>query len=280
MSSLTDIEKRYFESLLGMNSGYVLDYSDLTFAEFFNSHRIQIHGAKYQKYGTSKAKKLRAFWEQEPDAIVGQVLSDLLDAYEAIGALGGQETDTAALAKARGIVVRLAGKAAPSLSPAPNVQTVDDFLHSEFVIPNIQKLPIEAQAVPIIESRLSEARTAMGAGAYLATVLLCGSVLEAVLLGAAQKQPARFNQAAASPKAADGSVKRFHEWSLAQFIDAASEIDLLKPDVKKFGHGLRDFRNYIHPYEQMASGFTPDQHTAKVCFQVLKAALASVAGDR
>lgn len=278
MSSLTDIEKRYFENLLGMASGYVLDYTDQTFAEFFNRHRIQIHGAKYQTYGGSKAKKLRSFWEQEPDAVVGKVLSELLDAYEAVSTLNGQQSDTAILEKARCIVARLEGKPAPS--PKSTAQTVDDFLHSEFTIPNIQKLPIEAQAVPIIESRLTEARTAMGAGAYLSTILLCGSVLEAVLLGAAQKQPARFNQAAASPKAADGTVRRFHEWSLAQFIDAASEINLLKPDVKKFSHGLRDFRNYIHPYEQMASGFTPDQHTAKVCFQVLKAALASVAGER
>ena len=28
------------------------------------------------------------------------------------------------------------------------------------------------------------------------------------------------------------------------------------------------------------SDFSPDEHTAKVCFQVLKAALASVAGER
>jgi len=27
MSSLTDVEKRYLEKLLGMQSGYVLDYS-------------------------------------------------------------------------------------------------------------------------------------------------------------------------------------------------------------------------------------------------------------
>ncbi|MCY4317652.1 MAG: hypothetical protein OXE76_00405, partial [Alphaproteobacteria bacterium] len=54
----------------------------------------------------------------------------------------------------------------------------------------------------------------------------------------------------------------------------------LKLDVKKFSHGLRDFRNYIHPYEQMVSGFTPDEHTAKVCFQVLRAALESLAGER
>lgn len=45
-------------------------------------------------------------------------------------------------------------------------------------------------------------------------------------------------------------------------------------------HDLRNFRNYLHPHQQMISGFTPDEHTAKVCFQVLKAALASVAGKR
>ncbi|WP_162928251.1 hypothetical protein [Sphingopyxis terrae] len=278
MSSLTDTEKRYFENLLGMGSGYVLDYTDQTFAEFFKSHRVAIHDARYQTYGSSKAKKLRSFWEQEPDALVGKVLSELLDTSEAIGALNGQQSDDAVLAKARSIVARLEGKSASS--PKPAAQTVDDFLHNEFIIPNIQKLPIEAQAVPIIESRLKEARTAIAAGAYLSTIFLCGSVLEAVLLGAAQKEPARFNRASSSPKGSDGTARRFHEWSLSQLIDVASEIGLFKPDVKKFSHGLRDFRNYIHPYEQMASGFTPDQHTAKVCFQVLKAALASIAGER
>lgn len=276
MSSLTDIEKRYFEKLLGMQSGYVLDYSDATIGEFFNRHKVNIHGQKYQTYGTSKAKKMRAFWEQEPDSLVGKVLEELLETYEADCSLNNRDADAPVLEKSRGIIVRLSGKPASSKPK----QTVDDFLHSEFSIPNIQKLPIEAMAVPIIESRLTEARAAMGAGAHLSTIFLCGSVLEAVLLGAAQKEPARFNRASASPRAVDGSVKRFHEWSLAQFIDVACEVGLLKPDVKKFSHGLRDFRNYIHPYEQMVSGFTPDQHTAKVCFQVLKAALASVAGER
>lgn len=276
MSSLTDIEKRYLEKLLDMQSGYVLDYSDATFGEFFKRHKIDIHNSKYHTYGTSKAKKMRAFWEQEPDIVVGKVLSEMLDSYKADCDLNNREVDVSVLEKSRDIVARLSGKSAPSKP----TQTVDDFLHNEFTIPNIRKLPIETMAVPIIESRLSEARTAMGAGAYLSTIFLCGSVLEAVLLGAAQKEPVRFNRASASPKAADGSVKRFHEWSLTQFIDVACEAGLLKPDVKKFSHGLRDFRNYIHPYEQMQSRFTPDEHTAKVCFQVLKAALASVAGER
>lgn len=276
MSSLTDIEKRYLEKLLGMQSGYVLDYSDATFGEFFNRHKINIHGSKYQIYGTSKAKKMRAFWEREPDDLVGKILSEMIDAYEADCELNNRQADLSILEKSRGIVARLSGK----LTAMKSAQTVDEFLHREFTVPNIQRLPIEPHAVPIIESRLDEARRAMGAGAYLSVIVLCGSVLEAVLLAAAQKEPSRFNRASATPKAAHGGVKRFHDWSLAQFIDVSCEVGLLKPDVKKFSHGLRDFRNYIHPYEQMVSGFTPDEHTAKVCFQVLKAALASVSGER
>lgn len=276
MSSLTDIEKRYLEKQLGMGSGYVLDYSDTTYGEFFNRHKIDIHGRKYQTYGTSKAKKMRAFWESEPDAVVGKVLSEMLDSYEADCDLNNRQTDSALLKKSRVIVSRLCGRP----QSAKPVQTPNDFLSHEFTIPNVQKLPIEAQAIPIIDNRLAEVRTALAAGAHLSVIFLCGSVLEAVLLGAAQKEPAGFNLASASPKASDGSVKRFHEWSLAQLIDVSCEVGLLKPDVKKFSHGLRDFRNYIHPYEQMVSGFTPDEHTAKLCFQVLKAALASVAGER
>ncbi|MCY3878850.1 MAG: hypothetical protein OXF74_06690 [Rhodobacteraceae bacterium] len=102
-------------------------------------------------------------------------------------------------------------------------------------------------------------------------------LLEAMLLGTARQAPASFNQANATPKTVYGSLKRFRERTHAQLIGVACEVGVLKPDTKKFSHGLRDFRNYIHPYQQMASGFTPDKHTAKVCFQALKAALASLA---
>lgn len=276
MSSLGEIEKRYLEKLFDMSTGYVLDFSDPAYGEFFKRYRIDIHGPKYQTYGTSKAKKLRAFWEQEPDALVGKVLSEMLDTYEADCELNGRTLDRPVLDKSRTIVDRLLGK-----QPAPEAaDTAQNFLDHEFTIPNIGKLPVDAPVVPIIETRLQEARTALKAGANLSVIFLCGSVLEAVLLGAAQKEPARFNTAKACPRSEHGEVKRFHEWSLAQFIDVACAIGLLKPDVKKFSHGLRDFRNYIHPYQQLASGFAPDQHTAKLCFQVLKAALADVAGER
>ena len=139
MSSLTDIDKRYLEKILNMGSGYVLDYTDATFDGFFARHGVSIHGQKYQTYGTSKDKKLRSFWEQEPDTLVGQALSEMLDSYEAACDLDGEEVDGTVLEKARGVVARLLGK--PQKTKPKN--TVKDFLYQEFTIPNIQKLPVE-----------------------------------------------------------------------------------------------------------------------------------------
>ena len=275
MSSLTDVEKRYLEKILNMGDGYVLDYSNATFEEFFYRYEVNIHSDRYQTYGTSKAKKMRAFWEREPDALVARVLSEMLDSYEADCDLNGRERDAGLLEKSRAIVAKLSGKA-----PIEKAAAVKSFLHKEFEIPNIQRLPVELPVAEIIEGRLNEARAALSVDAYLSVIFLCGSVLEGVLLGAAQREPAKFNLSPTSPKRSDGKVKPFQAWTLAQFIDVACDINVLKPDVKEFSHGLRHFRNYIHPYEQMASKFTPDEHTAKVCFQVLKAALASVAGER
>ena len=106
------------------------------------------------------------------------------------------------------------------------------------------------------------------------------SVLEGVLLGAALSKPKQFNQSVSIPKNSKGKPKQFHDCTLSELINVASDIGILDPDVKEFSHGLRSFRNYIHPYEQMSSGFSPDKHTANLCFQVLKLALASVAGER
>jgi hypothetical protein len=50
MSSLTDVEKKYLEKILAMGGGWVLDYTDAAYGEFFKRHKINIHGTKYQTY--------------------------------------------------------------------------------------------------------------------------------------------------------------------------------------------------------------------------------------
>ncbi|MDD2889340.1 MAG: hypothetical protein PHE49_01700 [bacterium] len=63
-------------------------------------------------------------------------------------------------------------------------------------------------------------------------------------------------------------------------IDVAHSLDLIDEDVKKFSHTLRDFRNYIHPHLQMSSSFNPNEHTAKICWQVLQASIYQLSRKR
>ncbi|RKZ12836.1 hypothetical protein DRQ50_11350 [bacterium] len=274
MSSLKAIEKRIFEDLFGMPSGYVLDFTNNTFAEFFREvAKIDIYAAEYAFNGDSKAKRLRAFWEIEPDALVGKALSELLEVWQYNSARNGHTDDSPQFRKAASIVARLTGRQS---DPAPTEQ---EFLHRQFRNISIKDLSIDPNLVPVLESRLAEVQHCL-ASAPLATIFLCGSILEGILLGVALQKPKEFNQAINSPKDKDDKVKPFHEWSLAQFIDVAHGLGALKLDVKRFSHELRDFRNYIHPYQQLASKFTPDKHTAEICLQVLKAAIADLSGGR
>lgn len=79
MSSLTLSEKRTLEAFLGMASGYVLDFTNPTFAEFFfEIANIDIHSEQYTTEGTSKANKMRSFWKQDHDHVVARVLLALI----------------------------------------------------------------------------------------------------------------------------------------------------------------------------------------------------------
>jgi hypothetical protein len=80
MSDLTFAEKRKLERVLGMASGYVLDFSNRTFEEFvLDSTGRNIFDSRYDHASGSKANRLRAFWQKEDNRVVGKLLNDLLD---------------------------------------------------------------------------------------------------------------------------------------------------------------------------------------------------------
>jgi hypothetical protein len=275
VSSLKTLEKQPFEELLEMAGGYVLHFTNQTFASFFTeSVSCDIYADCYATYGDSKAKRLRAFWERESDPIVGKVLSELLDLWEYQNPQATADQKTK-LVRGRQVVARLLGRA-----PAASEVTEDQFLHRQYKDVSINKVPIEQALVPILEARYEEANRCLQGRAPLAAIFLCGSILEGLLLGTALTNQQSFNQATCSPKDKTGKVKQFQEWTLANFIDVACELGFLRLDVKKFSHSLRDFRNYIHPYQQMSTRFNPDHHTAEICVQVLRAAIASLGGQR
>jgi hypothetical protein len=82
MAKLTGIEKRKLEKLLEMGGGYVLDFSNRTLQEFiFDDTGLDIYDDKYNYASGSKANRLRAFWEQESNYVVGKLIADLLECW-------------------------------------------------------------------------------------------------------------------------------------------------------------------------------------------------------
>ena len=137
-------------------------------------------------------------------------------------------------------------------------------------------LNIERKLAIVLDHRFNEIEMSLDCKIPLATVVLCGSTLEGVLLAVANNNPAEFNSARAAPKDRTGRVLPFFKWTLGNFIDVAGEIGLLQEDVKRVSKILRDFRNYIHPYQQAKEDFSPNEDTAKLCCYVLRLAISQI----
>lgn len=100
--TITTIELRSIEKVLSMGSGYVLNFSNRTFAMFFADLGIQVEP---EESGLSKANRLRGFLRSGAPSDVARVLAALLD-YR-----GKREGDSTlpALQKYRETVSRLEG---------------------------------------------------------------------------------------------------------------------------------------------------------------------------
>lgn len=278
MASLNTNEKQVLEKLFQMSGGYVLDFSDRTIAEFFRDNlKINFYDKKYEYGSGSKANTMRGFWLAADDKLVGKSIQELLSYIENKILLDEFETNEfpdKLLVKAREIAARLLGEKTTPPEKAQGL-TETEFLKKEFEAIPLSQLELSGSVEPILKERITEIRKCLEVGAPLSVVFLCGSTLEGILLGVGTNNPKRFNQAKSAP-VRDGKVLPFQQWNLASFIDVCFELELLEDDVKKHSHSLRDFRNYIHPFQQLSSGFNPHGHTAKIAWQVLQAAIFEI----
>ncbi len=94
------------------------------------------------------------------------------------------------------------------------------------------------------------------AGAWKSTVILAGSILEALLYDALTRDPAtaaKANAARSAPKF-KGKVQPIEsgDWRLADLIDVASELQTLPTERgKTIDQVLRAYRNFVHPKKEI-----------------------------
>lgn len=77
--TLTSREMSAVEHVLEMGGGYVLNFSDRTFANFFADYDVDIDDPSYAVDGGSKGRRMRAFLRMAPSGQVARVLTGLLE---------------------------------------------------------------------------------------------------------------------------------------------------------------------------------------------------------
>ena len=173
MSTLTPSEKRIFEDLFGMESGYVLSFSHSRFQEFIlDVANLDILSEKYEQFGTSKAKRLRAFWRIEDNKTVAKVLAELLRVCQREAKKLSQDEKIKVLTKIKegyGIISRLDVTSASSNSHSTSPSS--EFINREFKEINFDNFDFDDEFRKIIKHRFEEAQKCFNSKAYLASII-------------------------------------------------------------------------------------------------------------
>ncbi len=273
-TKLTSTDKQVLERFFGMESGYVLNFSNNKFAEFFEENfHVNIYDGKYNYASGSKANRLRAFWNSESNAVVSASIEKLIEYWQTDCLLSNipmNDRQQKLADMCLNIAQKIRGKYSEHFT---RQKEEDEFLNKVFSQIDFSGLGIDPNLQTILKQRLNEIEKCLKSDISLGALFLIGSTLEGLLLGVAKQYPDKFNKAEKAPKGTDNKVKPFREWTLNALIEVSCEIGCLGLDVKKYSHGLRDFRNYIHPIEQLKCHFIPDIHTVQISKQVLLAAI-------
>lgn len=90
------------------------------------------------------------------------------------------------------------------------------------------------------------------AGSTKGTVVMAGSIVEAILFAVIVRDPAR----AAAAKASTAAPRQPDEtkWLLHELIKIAPAIGLISKTTANTLDALRDYRNFIHPSQELRSG--------------------------
>lgn len=122
----------------------------------------------------------------------------------------------------------------------------------------------EAKLRAIVERDYVEVQRAFVAQCWKATIIVAGGAIEAVLTDILLADEPRAKSAKAAPSKSD-----ITKWDLAELIDVAVELKLVSAAVSKLSHPVREYRNLVHPGNEMRSGLPFDREEARIALEVL-----------
>jgi hypothetical protein len=116
----------------------------------------------------------------------------------------------------------------------------------------------------IIERDYSEIQRAYIAQCWKSVIILSGGSIEAILADLLKSN----EKAAISAKSAPSETD-IMRWDLSQLIKVAVELKLVSVGVEKLSQPLREYRNLVHPGNEIRNDLRFDSEEARIAIEVL-----------
>jgi len=116
----------------------------------------------------------------------------------------------------------------------------------------------------IIERDYSEIQRAYVSNCWKSVIILCGGAIEAILTDLLKLN----EHAAKSAKSAPNKPDITH-WDLSALISVAVELKLVTTGIEKFSPSLREYRNLVHPGNELRNELYFGAEEAKIAVEIL-----------
>lgn len=116
----------------------------------------------------------------------------------------------------------------------------------------------------IVERDYDEIQRAYISKCWKSVLILCGGTIEAILTDLLISHDTEAKQAKSAPNKPDIS-----RWDLSELINVAVELELVTEGVKKLSHPVREYRNLVHPGNEIRNKLRFNVEEARISLEVL-----------
>lgn len=138
--------------------------------------------------------------------------------------------------------------------------------------PIFSTLISDPKMISILDRRWNEIENCLDHEAPLASTVMMGGLLEAILLARINiitDKRILFKQKSTPIDSETKKPKELSKWMLKDFIDVMSEIGLITKPSAQFCRIIRDYRNYVHPEKELSQGENIEICDAKLFWVVI-----------
>lgn len=108
---------------------------------------------------------------------------------------------------------------------------------------------------------------------YKSTIILCGTILESILIDTLskieEKAKGNYYQKYLEGKDKGNKSPEIEKWQFYQLIEISKEQGIISIDVSKLSHTIRDYRNLIHQWVHKREGLQINSNVANTVVNLL-----------